>query len=326
MLTDSFHKRYPHRFLYGDDFPNDLRQLLSQAGQIIAEDLFSTIPVKDELYKTAHHKLAREYGFGRLGEGNTYEEICLRLLFTNYDLWNNAHGNQDYFLKMRIGLIELLFRGAEEYLRKEHDSNNLGILASILSKRTQPSTKSTKEKALESFVESVNELNDRFKEAKMPFTYHNGYIQLVEDELTDKEIEKPFWNLVSEKKWENVDYEMKEALDRRDDGKEDALTYALKALESTIKIISEEHGWTTGQEKGASNYIDNLVSKKNGRYIDVWEADVMKQLFASLRNPRSHGSGSGDRPKSLIQQRIWAIESSMSWIKSLIKRRESNTI
>ncbi len=279
-----------------------------------------------ELYTTAHHKLAREYGVIRLGEGNTYEEICLCLLFTNYDLWNNAHGTEDDFLKMKIGLIELLFRGAEEYLRNKLDSNNLGMLASILSKRTQQNTKSTKEKVLGSFVKSVNELNDRFKEAKMPFAYHNGYVQLVEDELTDKEIEKPFWNLVSEKKWGNVDYEMKEALDRRDADKEDAVTYALKALESTIKIISDEHGWTTGQERGASNYIDNLVSIKNGRYIELWEADAMRKLFTSLRNPRSHGSGSGERPESLIQQRIWAIESSMSWIKSLIKRKESNTI
>lgn len=321
MLTDIFHKRYPRRFLFGDGFPNELRKLLNQAGQIIAQDLFTTVSVKDKIYKDSHDRLAREYGIGILGEGKTYEEICLRLLFEYYDLWNNRHGDQDYFLKMRLGLIELLFRGAEEYLRKEHKSNDLGMIASILSKQTFPKSKSTIEIALLKFITSVDELNARFREANCPFTYHNGYIQLVEDELTDKEIEEPFWRLVSDEKWKNVDYEMKEAIDRRDAGKEDAVTYALQALESTIKIISDEKGWTTGREKGALNYIDNLVSSSNGRYIDVWEVDAMKHLFSTLRNPRSHGAGSGQRPESHEQQRIWAIESCMSWIKSLINRK-----
>lgn len=321
MLTDAFHKRYTQHFFYGDDFPREIRRLLSQAGQIIDQDLFSSIPaIKDNLYVEACDRLSREYGIGVLGEGKTYEEECLRLLFENYDLWNNRHGSQDYFFKMRIGLIELLLRGAEQYLRKAHKTNDLSSLASNLFKRTNSKRKSPNEKALESYIESVKELNLRFREAELPLTYHNGYIQLVEDELTDKEIEEPFWNLVSGKKWQNVDYEMKEALDRRDAGKEDAVTYALKALESTLKIISDDNGWTTGRENGASNYIHNLVSSKNGRFIDVWESEAMKHLFTTLRNPRSHGSGSGDRPETHEQQRAWAIESCMSWIKSLVKR------
>lgn len=321
MLTDAFHKRYPHPFLYGHGFPNEIHRLLNQAGQIIAQDLFASIPVKSDLYKDAHDKLSREYGIGILGEGETYEEVCLKLIFERYDLWNNRHGDQDYFFKMRIGLVELLFRGAEEYFRKEHKSDDLGIIASILSKRTKPKSRSSNERALESFIRSVEELNLRFREAKVPFTYHNGYIQLVKDELTAKEIEEPFWRIVADKKWENVDHDMKEALDRRDAGKEDAVTYALKALESTLKIISDEKGWTTGREKSAPNYIDNLVSTKNGNFIDVWESEAMKHLFTTLRNPRSHGAGSGNRPVTHEQQREWAIESCMAWIKSLIKRR-----
>lgn len=278
MLTDTFHKRYPHRFLYSNEFPPTLRQLLNQAALIISKDLFTAIGGKEKFYKNAHDRLSREYGIGLLGEGRNYEEICLRLLCENYDLWNNRHNDQDFFLKMRLGLIELLFREAEEYLRKEHKANDLGMIASILSKRIQPKSKSSTEIALINFIASVDELNVRFREANTPFTYHNGYIQLIEDNLTDQEIEKPFWKLVSDLKWKNVDYEMKEALDRRDAGKEDAVTYALQSLESTVKIISDKKGWTTGRETGASNYIDNLVSTKNGCYIDKWEAEAMKHL------------------------------------------------
>ena len=321
MLTDAFHKRYPYCLIYSDGISNQLRRLLSQAGQIIDQDLYVSIPIKEELYKTAHDRLAREYGNSLLGKGQSYEEICMRLLFETYDLWNNSHGDPDYFFKKRIGLIEILFRNAEDYFRKDDDKRDSGLVSSLLSKKPKQNSLSPKEDALRCFVKSVNELNERFREAGAPLTYHNGYIQLIEDALTDKEIEKPFWALVSEKKWVNVDLEMKESLDRRDAGKDDAVTYALQALESAIKVISDENGWTTGQEKGAAHYIDNLVSSKNGRYIDVWEADALKHLFTSLRNPRSHGAGSGSKPQSIEQQRIWAIESSMSWIKSLIKRK-----
>lgn len=321
MLTSAFHKRYPYPLIHSDGLSNQLRRLLSQAGQIIDQDLYATIPAKDELYKTAHDRLSREYGIGQLGKGQSYEEICMRLLFETYDLWNNSHGDPDYFFKKRIGLIELLFRSAEDYLRKENEKRDSGLVASLLSKKSKQNSMDSKDETLDRFEKSVDELNERFREAGAPLTYHNGYIQLIEDILADKEIEKPFWALVSDKKWVNVDLEMKEALDRRDSGKDDSVIYALQALESAIKVISDENNWTTGQEKGAAHYIDNLVSSKNGRYIDVWEADALKHLFTSLRNPRSHGAGSGTKPHSTEQQRIWAIEASMSWIKSLIKRK-----
>jgi len=55
----------------------------------------------------------------------------------------------------------------------------------------------------------------------------------------------------------NVETDIKEAIDRRDTNGRDAPFYAMRALESALKIISDEKGWTTGREKGASNYIDN---------------------------------------------------------------------
>ena len=320
MLTDSFHKRYPNRFFYGDRFPPEAARMLVQAGQIIAEDLYPKVPKREEFYRAAHSKLSREYGAGRLHPGDSYEEICLRFIFERYDLWNDHHGDQDFFFKIRMGLIELLFREVEKYLQSELNSGDLGAKASLLAKRVKPKRKNSAEQLLESHIRAVSELNSRFQEANIPFAYHTGYIQLVDDQRTQEEIEEPFWELVAERKWANVDYEMKEALDRRDADSEDAVTYALKALESTIKIICEDRGWASGSERGASNYIDNLVSKSNGRFIDVWESEAMKHLFTNLRNPRSHGAGSQPRPKTEAQQRNWAIESCMSWIKSLVRR------
>ena len=131
------------------------------------------------------------------------------------------------------------------------------------------------------------------------------------------EVEKPFWALVADPKWKNVDHDMKEAIDLRDtDGRDPAL-YAARALESAIKIISAEKNLTRGNEKGAHNYIDNL---RGGGLIEVWELEALKAFFTKVRNPLGHGPGEGEMPTLNAHQTNWAIENSMSWVKSLIRR------
>ena len=81
-------------------------------------------------------------------------------------------------------------------------------------------------------------------------------------------------------KVEDVDFEMKDAIDRRDTGVRDPSLYAAKALESTIKIISKEKSWTIGNEGGAHAYIDNLCNKKRGgNLIDEWKRNVKAILY-----------------------------------------------
>ena len=91
-------------------------------------------------------------------------------------------------------------------------------------------------------------------------------------------------------------------------------------MESAIKIVSDQRNLTSGNEKGASNYIDNLVSKHNGRYIDTWEADILKDYFRKVRNTLGHGPGSEPMPTLSIPQTDWAIETAMSWIRTLVRR------
>jgi len=113
---------------------------------------------------------------------------------------------------------------------------------------------------------------------------------------------------------------MKEAIDRRDSNGRDPAFYAARALESTIKIISNQKGWTYGGEKGAQNYIDHLGSKKNKLFINEWEKQSLTDFFRDIRNPFGHGPGSEEMPALSSQQTDWAIEFCMIWIKNLIKR------
>ncbi len=175
-------------------------------------------------------------------------------------------------------------------------------------------------RANSSFRASVDELNERFRRMSTTLNYHNGFIQIAPDKLTQELIEKPFWEIAADPIWKNVDIDIKEALDRRDSHDRDPGFYAARALESAIKIISDKKGWTHGGENGAHNYIDNLGSKRNGPFIQAWEREALKAFFSDVRNPFGHGPGSGEMPALSVQQTNWVIETCMSWIKSLVQR------
>jgi hypothetical protein len=164
---------------------------------------------------------------------------------------------------------------------------------------------------------AVNELNERLRQAGCKLHYHNGFIQMATDETVTQQIEEPFWKLVTDPKWTNVDQDIKEAIDLRDTNGRDPAFYAAKALESAIKIISNEKQLTTGNERGAANYIDDL---KRGGLVEDWESDALKSFFSKVRNPLGHGPGDGSMPSLNKQQTDWAIETCMTWVKSLIRR------
>ena len=45
------------------------------------------------------------------------------------------------------------------------------------------------------------------------------------------------------------------------------------------------------------SFIDNLVSKSNGRFIEVWEGESLKYFFTNVRNPLGHGPGRKSIPE-----------------------------
>lgn len=166
----------------------------------------------------------------------------------------------------------------------------------------------------------VDEVNQRFKQAGVPLSLHNNFIQIATDELIEEQVAIPFWKLVADPRFVNVDIDMKEAVDRREAGDRDPGFYAAKALESAIKVISNEKNWTRGSEKSANHYIDNLQSKANGGFVSGWEADALRHIFANVRNELGHGPGGEPMPQLTQQQTNWTIEAAMSWTKSLIER------
>ena len=293
---------------------------MRQAALILFDDVASRMPNRARLFEVPEKRLARELGAMALGRRPTPEQRAMDFLGEPYHLWNDSHGDPDSFIKLRLSLLELLFREAETMLREYAPKNDIASWWALLQKRTSP-PRNAVEDALQSTMAGIVELNARFKEAGLPFEYHNGLIQRIDDELTTNEIERPFWSMVSDPKFSNVDSDIKEALDRRDSGKPDAAFHALKALESVLKILSDDLGRTRNSEKGAADFVDNLVSSKLGRYIDTWEAEAIKSLFRDIRNPLGHGAGNAQPLALNPEQTSWVIENAMSWIKSLLRRK-----
>lgn len=351
MLTDIFANRYIATKMW-EIFGEPERRFIVQGFRIVSEQLFpywlggKENPRIKANWSAIHDKLSMELGLKELSpKYYSYQTTLYSTPFTQTVAWsldkvceNFVCANYvssitaDRFMKERISFVEIAFREREEELNAINCELPKKIQEAHIQDITRPlegiripgsrvdGLKANNAALNSTFRNSVNELNERMRQAGFNLNYHNGFIQISTDQLIEEQIERPFWFIVNDDIWKNVDIDMKEAIDRRDNNDRDPAFYAARALESTIKIISEKKGWTHGREQGAHNYIDNLISKKNGSFINSWEGNALKDFFVTVRNPFSHGPGSTDMPELSIQQTNWAIETCMSWIKNLIKR------
>ncbi|MEQ8857596.1 MAG: hypothetical protein RIC56_03020 [Pseudomonadales bacterium] len=349
MLTDIFAYRYADVPIW-ERFDERDRRFIVQAFRIVTEQLYppytngKTNEPAQMKWKVIHDRLSTELGVHELSPraysypttvgGNTHthrgtwswDYVCKQYVCKDFD----ASCDPDTFMKNRLSFFEIAFRerGDEvEEANRTLPATVLGWKQRVASKRRDyrddgsPTVFETSNRKLnEDFRAAVDELNSRIRQAQYDLNYHNGLIQVASDPVVEREVETPFWILVDDSKWSNVDTDMKEAVDLRDSGGRDPAWYAARALESAIKIISGDKGWTRGTEKGASHYIDNLVSKSNGRFIEVWEADSLKHFFGNVRADLGHGPGAEPMPELTQQQTNWAIQFCMSWIRSLIER------
>ncbi|KIC46279.1 hypothetical protein RA28_00190 [Ruegeria sp. ANG-S4] len=334
MLTDVFFVRYEETPLFRS-FLRREKRALHQCFTVLEEfhpywgETDDAQKASGKFWEEIHKRLANELGVRWLSDAwyethvglgeyrrkehrkRAFIEICRN--------WYNNHALQsadiDEFLKERLSLIEVGLRikyDRADSCRKSLEASRPS--SSLLAKAYK--------KTVDEYETASAEINERFRSARFPLNYHNGFFQIEADLLVSNEIEQPFWSLVSEPVWQNVDLDMKEAVDQRDNGGKDPALFAAKALESTVKIISDKLGVTHGGEKGAHNYIDNL-SKKSVVFLGDWEKELLKAYFTKVRNQLGHGPGSEPMPQLSPDQTSWAIENAMSWIKLLILKFET---
>ncbi|MBV9152318.1 MAG: hypothetical protein JO204_11145 [Alphaproteobacteria bacterium] len=277
MLTDVFYRRYAGFHLKDRFEPSDAAFLV-QGHRLLVEQLFpywsttgkQVVSAVDAL-KNIHDRLSMEIGVHELSPkyysyqnpgGVTvsgsweYDYILREYLCGQFQ----EHFDVTSFVMRRISLLELGFQLREGQVAQENSDFRRRL---IEAKRVRSRGQGTltipgdptdwiriqNTTMNQNFQSNVAELNVRFQQAGYPFHYHNGFVQISHDALTLGQVEKPFWGLVADPIWINIDTDMKEAIDRRDNNGRDPAFYAAKALESAIKIISEQRGATTGNER-----------------------------------------------------------------------------
>ncbi|KQN28086.1 hypothetical protein ASF00_09260 [Sphingomonas sp. Leaf34] len=349
MITDVFYRRYPNLQVIGI-VDQRVRAFVFQAFRLITHDLWLNgegairYEERNKALQAAHDRLALELGTNELVKrhfairnvpGRTVGSKAWDTVYTEF---MNIHPSQQQgpnnWLAERLSLVEQVLASFADFKRDYDESYERRLHAAVLSDKKVQEERAIYIDILEAPVlrvdrvkvdhvlqQTVDELNERFSINRIPLEYHNGLIQAVHNPLLSQQVSKPFWAIVSDPMWGNVDTDMKKALDTRDAGLPDAHFAALKALESVVKIISDAKGRSIGTENGAAAYVSNLVRQVDGvRFIDVWESDMLVNLFSKVRNPFGHGAGNKPMPLLSAQQTDWAINEAMNWIVSLIKR------
>ena len=358
MLTDVFARRYAQYPIWQNYTATESGLLVQCMG--VAKDVLpyyssegQVIEHQKAKWKSIHERLARELGVAELWpriyryttknfQGievpmtHTNEWVSMCEMFVTFKYHPQVHADipVDRYMKERLSLIELVMRHRQIEVSASNNLLEQQIRDAVLKAKQRPPAgviripgdpevglRAANASMNGTFNAAVEELNVRFQQAGVPLSYHNGFIQVVTDKQVEAQISEPFWAAIADAKWQNVALDMNEALDRRDRGAGDAAWYACRALESAIKIISDLKNWTLGTERGAHNYIENLVADRAGtRFIEKFEMDVLKPYFTHVRNQFGHGPGVDPMPNFTAAQTDWAIEFAMSWVRTLVRR------
>lgn len=313
MLNDVFVRRYANCEIWSA-YSELERCLLYQVFVITQQLLSSYNHDGDGKWQLIHDQLAIELGVSKLFDLDYQSYDGINDTFYNESIsWEDAtesfftelcatdkNINPDYFIKKRLSFVELAMR------LKQQDINKMPI-------------DTTKESAKIEFRQLVDELNERFRQAKANLIYGNDLIYLSKDPTIDEKIGKLFWDLVSDPIWKNVEKEIQKAIDSRDnnpqDRQEEVVFHASKAMESALKIIAKKNG--CNKKFSATKYAEHLHSTVCNDYdLDGWELEILKCYFKHVRNPASHPSNL----KINDHQANWIIHNAMAWIISLVRR------
>jgi hypothetical protein len=155
---------------------------------------------------------------------------------------------------------------------------------------------------------AIEELNQRFKESGVGYQYEQGDLVRVDSDLLHVEAVKPALALLRTKGFAGPSEEFINAYEHyRHARHEEALTEALKAFESTMKVICANKKWQYEQGATAKKLVD--ICFRNGLIDPFWQNHIshlqgtLENGIATARNKlAAHGQGTAPRdvPRALV--------------------------
>lgn len=258
-----------------DQVPDELRIQIIQIwedclGQCIAPDTFGRVSSanSNDWWHSAHSKLAKEKGVFALASGATAFERCAKYLLS-------AESIDDVLdvIELTFGQVHWLASLGEGQWRQEAYERGL---------RQRPN-------------DAISELNSRFKEARLGYQFENGQIIRVDDQFIHAEVVKPALALLSDPRFKGPREEFLRAHELYRTAKpgdhkalEDSVAAALKAFESTIKVICNFKKWSLPANATAIPLIKFVIEK--GLISGYLQSSL--EGLATLSNKSSrHGQG-----------------------------------
>jgi len=234
--------------IYTYHIPHVLRvQIVHIIRDAVGRDIYND-NYAEQVYEFLHNAICREYGVFRLGNGSDYQEQLL-----NYFL-------QTQKTEEAIDIIELSFKYIDKVIREDYWR---------YSQYTNPTLEPDA---------AINELNERFKENGIGYSFESGEIIRVDSTYIHNEITKPTISLLWNLKFKGANEEYLKAHEHYRHGRnKECLTECLKAFESTMKVICHEKSWAYNQTDTARKLIQ--ICFQNGLV-----PTFTQNQFTSLQN------------------------------------------
>ena len=125
---------------------------------------------------------------------------------------------------------------------------------------------------------AINELNQRFREHGVGYSFENGQIVRVDSQFIHAEVVKPALNLLVQQKYTGAQQEFLRAHEHyRTGNAKEALNECLKTFESVMKSICDDRGWKYDAGATAKGLIEACF--KNKIVPSFWQSH-----FSSLRS------------------------------------------
>lgn len=150
---------------------------------------------------------------------------------------------------------------------------------------------------------AVNELNERFKESAIGYSYNSGELISIDSTFIHSEVVKPTISLLKIKKFKGANEEYLKAHEHYRHGRnKECLNECLKAFESTIKIICKAKNWTFKESDTSRKLIqicfqNNLIPTFTQNQFTSLQ-NLLESGIPTIRN-KLGGHGQGDVPKSV---------------------------
>ncbi|MFW5499856.1 MULTISPECIES: STM4504/CBY_0614 family protein [unclassified Maridesulfovibrio] len=250
----------------------------------------------------------------------TYQQI-VEILCREYGVFSlcQTYGNRDYHEELTDFLVN------EQDVERILDVTELSFKAIEHCTRTHGYLfRSNYNKIAD---EAINELNTRFKEHGVGYHFEKQIIK-IDNQLIHHEAVKPALQLLAAPSYSGPQEEFLSAFEHyRHGNHKEALTDALKSLESTMKVICITQGWKFNPNDTAKKLLD--ICYNQGLIPSFWQNHmtglraVLEGGVPTARN-KLGGHGQGETPVEVPEHIVsYVLHMTASTIVFLVKAEQA---